>query len=108
MKMLNEKSMLARLLPAVKLEVQEHSKAFTQTKSTQSSYTSTAEKAGYYPVGIAGWRLSGTGIGQIVPYACYLSARSVGSATVNFGLRNNNSNTDISGTFHYTILWQKR
>lgn len=120
--MLDVKKLMAKLLTSlrtlrsdvntlktrIQYDVDEHSISFTQTKGTQSTYTNTFSKSGYYPVGIVGWSLSGTGVGQIVLYTCHISSASKGSVTIRIGVRNNNTNTDITGSVIARVLWQKQ
>lgn len=79
----------------------------TQAKATQTSYRQSFTKAGYYPLGIVGWYMEGTGVGQLVPYMMRVETAANGSARVNYGIRNNNSNTDITVKLHIMILWKK-
>lgn len=79
----------------------------TQAKATQTSYRQSFTKAGYYPLGIVGWYMEGTGVGQLVPYMMRVETAANGSASVNYGIRNNNSNTDITVKLHIMILWKK-
>lgn len=79
----------------------------TQTKGTQTSYRQTFTKAGYYPLGIVGWYMEGTGVGQLVPYMMRVETPASGSAGVNYGIRNNNTSSDITVKLHIMILWKK-
>lgn len=81
--------------------------AQTQTKATQTSYRQTFTKSGYFPLGITGWYMEGTGVGQLVPYMMRVETAANGSAGVNYGIRNNNANTDITVKLHIMILWKK-
>ena len=80
---------------------------FSQNAASQSTYTGSDTKAGYYPIGVVGHQLSGTGVGQIVPYSIYLSAKSSGACTCTVGIRNNNTGSAISGSIGVRVLWQK-
>lgn len=81
--------------------------SFSQAQASQSTYTGTLSKPGYYPIGCVGHQMSGTGVGQIVPYSVYMSAKSSGSCTVTVGIRNNNPSSTISGSCNVRTLWQK-
>jgi len=81
--------------------------SFSQGAASQATFTGTGSKAGYYPIGVVGYQMSGTGVGQIVPYSCYLSAKSSGACTVTAGIRNNNTSNTISGSLIVRVLWQK-
>lgn len=80
----------------------------TQSASTQGAHEDTFTKSGYFPIGIVGITLAGTGVGQIVPYTYRLTDASMGSATVKYGIRNNNPSTDIAVTPTFHILWHKK
>ena len=80
---------------------------FSQAQASQSTYTGTLSKPGYYPIGCVGHLMSGTGVGQIVPYSVYMSDRASGSCTVTVGIRNNNTGATITGSCIVRTLWQK-
>lgn len=89
------------------LEVRTVTVDFSQGASSQATFTGTGSKPGYYPIGCVGTQLTGTGVGQIVPYSVYLSARASGSCTVTVGIRNNNTSATITGSCLVRVLWQK-
>ena len=64
-------------------------------------------KSGYYPYGIVGWYLVGSGQSYLNMYRLRLSNRNSGTATVECCFRNTMENTDFSGTLHVDILWIK-
>ena len=63
-------------------------------------------KDGYYPYGIGGWHLSGTGSSYAWPVWLYLSARGNGTATINYCLRSVAGNAHTH-TFYVDVIWVK-
>ena len=85
----------------------------TVDKKTQY-YTTGAgqvQKAGYYPLGIVGWNISGDNSSYVSLFRCDLDSRSyengVGKATINYAIRLNNTSVKYKGTIMFEILWIK-
>ena len=74
--------------------------------SDSGSKTITAQKAGWFPVGVVGFNMAGTNRTYQNIYECKLTSASAGEATVTYWFRNN-ANATFSGTFHVDILWIK-
>lgn len=77
------------------------------TSTAARSYTVT--KAGYYPLGVMGWRVvngSGTGGVYVVPRGGSLSSRSVGSATLSTSFRTVGGAAN-NCSLYFSILWMK-
>lgn len=72
----------------------------------QSCTSNQVTKAGYYPLGIVGFDIIGTGTGSCYYIKTYLSARAEGTCTCFAGVRNAGSSS-ISATFHWYVLWIK-
>ena len=76
--------------------------ATTSIKAMKTG-TATVTKAGYFPLCIAGFYVSA---GSVRPSRMYISSRSVGSATVAYGVIPHwDTGTDAS--FSVDILWLK-
>lgn len=76
--------------------------------SSQSSGTVTKSitNAGWYPVGIAGWRVNGTGSSNIRVGGFALTSMNYGSATISMNLYNNGSSAS-NGSIEVLVLWQR-
>lgn len=66
----------------------------------------TVTKSGYYPLGVVGFDITGTGTGSCYFIKSYLSAVQAGECTCFSGVRNAGSST-VSATFHWYVLWVK-
>lgn len=73
---------------------------------TYASGTVTLTKAGYYPLGVVGMDLSGTGSTWVIPMRWHITAAAVGSATVEYVARNAGT-ADASVTITADVLWVK-
>ena len=71
-----------------------------------SNTGSAVSKSGYYPLGIVGYDITGTGSSVAVPIKYYLTDRGNGTCKVFAGLRNNGS-SQANWTFTAYILWVK-
>ena len=60
-------------------------------------------KPGYYPIGVVGVLSSSS---YIVHATCYLSAKAIGSATINYYVSNTSSSTRSTNITWY-VLWAK-
>ena len=69
-------------------------------KDVTQNYT----KAGYYPIGIAGWSLTGSGATASYLARCYLSSKSNGSATLTARIHTDYTQT-ASVNLVVSILW---
>ena len=91
-------------------QVTEVTKAVTvPASSSNSGYASTSQtksNSGYYPLGVVGFDVTGTGTANTLYLKSYLSARSEGSCTCYGGVKNV-SNTSVSATLHWWVLWIK-
>lgn len=79
-----------------------HNVASGSSTTASASITNT----GWYPVGIAGWRVDGTQSSTIRVGGFFLNNMSYGSATILMSLYNAGSNTS-NGTIYVVVLWQK-
>ena len=86
----------------------EETTAFTVSvgASTYADVTHDYTKDGYYPIGIVGWSLTGTGATSCYITRCFLSAKTSGSCTLTARIRNATS-TAASPNMVITILWSK-
>lgn len=76
------------------------------SSGAQTNTTYTVTKNGYYPLGVVGWRLSGTGSSYGLAYAMHLESPANNSCTIRAGLRA--SGGAVSGaTLEATVLWRK-
>ena len=100
-------SMLAFLANRVTFVMESKSASFTAAANTAVSDDLSISKAGYYPLGIVGVRLNGTGVSYMNVYHYYLNSASVGSGTVRYGLRNLGT-ASVTGTVYFYVLWQKQ
>ena len=66
-------------------------------------YNSSVEKAGFYPVGIVGYRSQKAGI---IPSSVNIQNRAVGSCTLQFRW-DNTSPSDQTANLYAMILWVK-
>ena len=99
-------------LDNMELEVTEHAltTALSVSSGSSSNANYTAEKSGYYPLGVVGWRVangSGSGGSYALPFGIRVASASDGSASVNVGIR------AVAGavsncTLYVSILWQRR
>ena len=110
--MLDIKVLLTKMLTRLNVVAVEHTIVTNMSVSSGSSNNTTKSvtKAGYYPLGVIGWRLvngSGSGGSYGLPHALRISSASVGSATVAYGFRAVGGNVS-NCTLYVTILWQKR
>ena len=80
--------------------------SITVNSSTNASGDVTFTKAGYYPLGIVGFRSSGSGSTSVYPARIYISSASSGSATVTYLLKSTQA-SDASINQRVTILWVK-
>lgn len=77
------------------------------TSTSAKAYTVT--KAGYYPLGVMGWRIvNGSGSGGLycIPRGGSLSSHSVGSATISTGFRAVGGAVN-NCTVYFSVLWMK-
>lgn len=74
--------------------------------STYADTTKTFTKSGYYPLGIVGWSMTGSGATACYIPRCYLSAKSAGSCTLTLRIRNAASSAATPNVL-VTILWIK-
>ena len=72
-----------------------------------SATGNTVSKSGYYPIGIVGYDITGTGSGSIPPIKYYLTSQAAGSCKVFAGLHNDSSTARANITFTAYILWVK-
>ena len=81
----------------------------TQASSSQSIHTFNITKPSEYnyTYGIVGIRLTGEGVGRLVPYSWYISGSSADGYKVNVGIRNNHSTDTITFTIEAQLLWFK-
>ena len=61
-------------------------------------------KSGYYPIGIAGWSLTGSGATVSYLTRCYLSSKSNGSCTLTARIHTDHTQT-ASVNLVVSILW---
>lgn len=80
--------------------------AHNVASGSSASATANITNAGWYPVGIAGWRVDGTQSSTIRVGGFSLNNMSYGSATILMNLYNSGSNTS-NGTIYVVVLWQR-
>lgn len=79
------------------------SASYNANNSNIKTYTATGTFAGYYPIGVVGYNHGYTNIRSA---GVKITARSVGSVTVEFKIMRDNS-TATTSTVRATILWIK-
>ena len=103
-------NIIQRLYPTNMFALVEHTLEtnVTLNSGAYSEKNYTVTKAGYYPLGIVGYRVyyvSGQTSYQNV-YQCYISSASVGSATVRFSFANTHT-AQAKSNIYVRILWAK-
>lgn len=74
--------------------------------SDSGSKTITAQKEGWYPIGLQGFNMAGTNRMYQNIYECKMTAQANGEATITYRFRNL-ANATFDGTFHVDVLWIK-
>lgn len=92
--------------PTTLLQISQHDISITAAANQYTGKTGTASKSGYYPLGIIGIDMVGSGSGSTIPLKWYLYNRATGSCSIQVGVRNVTA-TQYSVTFRVYILWTK-
>lgn len=74
--------------------------------NSSKTITKNITNSGWYPVGVAGWRVNGTMSSWMRVSTFSLSNYAHGSATINMTLYNSGSSAS-SGDVEVAVLWQK-
>lgn len=74
--------------------------------NTYGSGSGSGKNAGWYPIGVVGYAITGGSSGSVALNRIYISSRSVGSVNVLAGVRNV-SNAALSLEVKVDVLWVK-